>query len=471
MKKFIFTIATIATLASCKKAELDLGPFDQIETGKAFTTQTDVTLAINGMYSGLRGTYANSTWNIMGDALADNLILSTTGRQTLTNFSEWRYNGNTTITFLTGAYGVIRRANAILENIDKFPAGTFKDNARAEALAVRAWLYFDIARYHAKTYVNATNTDSVAPYVTSTAADIMPSKEPVRQFYDKIAADLVAAEPLMAVNNGAGRINKSAVQGLLSRLYLYMGDYAKTITSANAALGTTPVLPSMADVARVWRDETANGVLFKVLNTTLDNINTPGVNYYQITSGNVRSEYVVEYNLRQDYSATDVRGAAYITTSPYNGVQQNHVIKYAGRTGGIVGVLDIKLLRTAEVLLNRAEAYLRSGNATSALADLNLLRSQRYTDYLPLVGLTNDQVLTEILRQRRLELAFEGDRFFDLKRRNLPINRDGTKGDRADGTGTTYLFLNMANTDHRFQLPYPSAETNFNTNFKQNPGY
>ncbi len=471
MKKIFLSILTVAALAGCKKTELDLAPFNQIETSRAFSTETDVTLAINGMYSGMRGLYANSTWNILADALADNVILNTSGRQTLTNFSEWRYNGNGTLGFITTAYGIVRRANAILENIDAFPNGAFKTNAKAEAQAVRALMHFDIARYYAKTFTNAANTDSVAPYITSTATDQLPTKEPVKGFYDKIAADLVAAEASIAVNNGTGRLNKAAVNGLMSRLYLYMGDYAKTITSANAALGTTPVLPSITEFPRIWTDQSNSGVLFKVLNTSLDNINTPGVNFYQITSGNVRSEYVVEYNLRQAFTATDVRTAAYIVTSPYNGVQQNHVVKYGGRPGGVLGVVDIKLLRTAEVLLNRAEAYIRSNSPVNALADLNLLRSQRYSNYTPFVGLTDAQILDAILQERRLEMAFEADRFFDLKRRGLPINRDGSKGDRADGTGTTFLFLNMAANDYRFQLPYPNAEINFNTNFKQNPGY
>lgn len=471
MKKIILSILTLATLAGCKKSELDLGPFNQIETSKAFTTETDVTLAVNGMYSGLRGLYVGSTWNILPDALADNVILNTTGRQTLTTFSEWRYNGNSNFNFVTTGYSVIRRANAILENIDAFANGAFKNNAKGEALATRALMHFDIARFYAKTFTNAANTDSVAPYIVSTDANQMPTKERVTDFYNKIAADLVEAETLIGTNNGVGRLNRAAVQGLLSRLYLYMGDHAKTITAANDALGTTPVLPSITDFPRIWTDQTNAGVLFKVLNTVLDNNNSPGVNYYQITAGNIRSEYVVEYNLRQAFTATDVRTSTYITTSPYNGVQQNHVVKYNGRPGGVLGVVDVKILRTAEVLLNRAEAYIRSNNPTSALADLNLLRAQRYTNYAPLANLTDAQILDEILKERRLELAFEGDRFFDLKRRNQAINRDGTKGDRADGTGTTYLFLNMAANDHRFQLPYPSGEINFNANFKQNPGY
>jgi hypothetical protein len=70
-----------------------------------------------------------------------------------------------------------------------------------------------------------------------------------------------------------------------------------------------------------------------------------------------------------------------------------------------------------------------------------------------------------------LELAFEGDRFWDLKRRNLPVERDGSKGERADGSGTPYVFTTLPAGDHRFQLPFPQTEVNFNTNLKQNPGY
>jgi hypothetical protein len=151
-------------------------------------------------------------------------------------------------------------------------------------------------------------------------------------------------------------------------------------------------------------------------------------------------------------------------------VLQNHIIKYAGRPGAVAGVVDAKLLRTAEVLLNRAEAYQRSSNNTLALADLNLLRTNRYSSSTSLT-LTGDALLAEILKERRLELAFEGDRFWDLKRRNLPVQRSATTGDRADGTGVKYIRTTLAVGDHRFQMPFPSSEINFNTKFKQNPGY
>lgn len=482
MKKlrFIIFAATAAGLiASCKKKELELFPYNQIETTQAFNTQEDVTLAINGMYAGLRtsGSYfVTGTWNIIADVLADNLITdkSGPGRGTLVTYGEWRYTGQNTFGLFSGGYTIIRRANAILENIDKFPDGAFKNNAKAEALALRAMVYFDIARVYSKTYTNASASDFTVPYVTTTDPTIMPSNESVKGFYDKVIADLETAKGLIGTTNGIYRLNKNAVQGLLSRVYLYKGDWANCITASTDALGATPNVPLRTAFAGIWIDDPSNaGVLFKVRNTKLDNQPAQGVNYYQTTNGERKSEYLVEYNFKQLFTATDIRLSTYIATSPFNGSNYNHVIKYNGRPGDPAGVLDGKALRTAEVLLNRAEAYYKNNNATAAKADLVLLKQNRYSGYDPTAdnALTGQALLDEIYLQRRLELAFEGDRFWDLKRRNLPVVRDGTKGDKADGTGVPFVFTTLPAGDNKFQLPFPQTEINFNTNLKQNPGY
>lgn len=477
MKKIKYiAFAALVGIASCKKEKLELFPYNQIETTQAFNTETDVTLAVNGMYAGLKtsGSYfVNGTWNIIADVLADNLISdkSGPGRGTLLTFAEWRYTGQNTYGLFSGGYTIIRRANAILENIDKFADGSFKNNAKGEALAVRALVYFDIARVYAKTYQNATATDSVAPYITTSDPTILPAREPVKGFYDKVIADLELAKTLIGTTNGIYHFNKNAVSGLLSRVYLYKGDWANCITAANDALGATPNVPTRANFAGIWIDDASNnGVLFKVRNTKLDNLPAQGVNYYQTVSGERKSEYLVEYNFKQLFTATDIRTSTYIAVGPFNGKSYNHVIKYNGRPGDPAGVVDGKVLRTAEVLLNRAEAYYKNSNPTAALADLVLLKSNRYSSYVP-ETLSGQALLDEIYLQRRLELAFEGDRFWDLKRRNLPVVRDGTKGDIADGTGVPYVFTTLAVGDHRFQLPYPQEEVNYNTSFKQNPGY
>jgi hypothetical protein len=472
MKKILFTVgAALVLLGGCKKSELELFPYNQVETTQAFNTEADVQLAVNGMYAGIRGsaTYYTGTWNIFADVLADNLVLNNSGRLSQKPLYEWRYTGESTYGLFGSGYSITRRANAIVENIGKLPKTAFTDNATGEALAIRAMTYFDMSRVYSKTYTNSTDADLTIPYVTVTDPSITPAKEPVKGFYDKVIADLVQAEGLISASNGVGRLNKAAVAGLLSRVYFYKGDNVNTIAAAGRALGTAPNLPNIATFPAIWTDATEAGVLFKVKITSVDNINTLGVNYFQTVAAGIKSEYTIDYSFFQLFAANDVRKTAYTRTSAFNNVLQNHVIKYLGRVGQPAGVVDGKVIRTAEVLLNRAEAEYFV-NPAAALADLVLLKTNRYTGYVPEV-LSGQALLNEIQLQRRLELAFEGDRFFDIKRRNAAIHRDAVHGENADGTGKPPVFPNMEVGDKRFLLPIPQGELNFNKNLTQNPGY
>src|SRR5690606_25395841 len=143
----------------------------------------------------------------------------------------------------------------------------------------------------------------------------------------------------------------------------------------------------------------------------------------------------------QLFSFSDVRRNAYILTGAFEGNDYNHVAKYltsSVNTGS--GVVDIKVIRAAEVLLNKAEAYANTpGGDASALVALNELRAERYTGFVP--GNETGQTLKDAIQlERRLELAFEGHRFFDIKRQGLGVNRSAN-GDYADGGGTVPNFL------------------------------
>lgn len=473
MKKIILTVCTLAVLVSGCKKELVQFPYNQVETTQAFNTETDVALAVSGMYAGFRtsASYFAGTWNIMGDVMADNLVFNVAGRGSLKSFYEWRYTGESTYNLFSGGYTIIRRANAIIENIDKLPETAFTRDAKGQAYAVRAITYFDMTRVYSKTYQNATDADLTVPYVITTDPTIKPAKESLRGVYEKIIADFVQSEALInsATTVASGKLNKAAIAGYLSRVYFYKGDYPNTIAAAGRALGATPNLPNMTDFSKIWTDAADAGVLFKVRNTAIDNVNSQGVNYFQTVAQGIKSEYTIDYTFFQMFAANDIRKAAYTQTSAFNGTLQNHVIKFRGRAGQAAGVVDAKVLRTAEVLLNRMEAEYFTDPA-AALTDLNLLKSNRYTAHVPVV-LTGAALLAEIQKERRLELAFEADRFFDLKRRNASVNRDAVHGENADGTGTPPVFPTLLAGDKRFLLPFPQSEINFNTNLIQNPGY
>ncbi len=117
--------------------------------------------------------------------------------------------------------------------------------------------------------------------------------------------------------------------------------------------------------------------------------------------------------------------------------------------------------------LIRAEALAEKGNITganSAESDLNTLREARITNYTSVVLTSKENAITEILNEKYKELALEGHRFWDLKRRGLAVERLA-----ADAPTATAVTLPANN--FRFVLPIPLTEINANPKMTQNPGY
>lgn len=114
--------------------------------------------------------------------------------------------------------------------------------------------------------------------------------------------------------------------------------------------------------------------------------------------------------------------------------------------------------------LIRAEAYAESNNLDGAAADYNELRRQRVYDYTDESFVSTEDAVNKIMAERARELCFEGFRFFDLKRRGLPVNRDASDVQSA-------AWQNLPASDFKWALPIPQDEIFANKNMVQNPGY
>jgi len=475
--------------SACRKA-LDKEPYNQVDEANAFVTEQDFTNALRGMYNRMiitgnsTATYAPNnylggedafSWVSSPDILTDNVVVASLGRHSQQSFYQWTYSANTTTNTWQDAYQVIRLANAILEHLDNLAESevSFKDNVEGEALAARGMAHFDLLRVYAKPLSGlhpASASDPGVPYVTSTDVEALPSRTSAREAYANVVADLEEAETRISEDNGVGRLSRAAVSGLLSRVYLYGGEWQKAKEAADRALAVNNDVGSIDMFPGIWTDETESGVLFKVIITTIDRV-AIGVGYNQPGPSGIRNEYVPDYAFYQSFSDDDIRKSTYFLTNDFQSFPYNSIVKYQGKPGGVANVNDVKYLRVAEVLLNRAEALYRMGMEADALADLNELRSNRYDSYTPGAE-SGSALLDAILSERRKELAYEGHRFFDLKRLGLPVQRSAN-GDRADGTGTGALpqYLTLPAGDNRFQLPIPQYEINANRNIAQNPGY
>jgi hypothetical protein len=486
-KIVLFGVVATSVLSSCNR-ELLQSSTTQIPLDATFQSPANFTQAINGAYSAIKGAgyYSVDTGNqiIVPDLTTDNLIFNPQGRGS--NFLGYNWGFSANVGSVTGlfsqAYFVISRANVPLSYLNNLPANAFRNNIEGQARAVRAAAHFDLVRAYCK--IPTQSADAKASlgiaYITQfTPGDNSATRNlTVDQDYLKIIDDLKFAAANITDNLAdKSKFSVAAVNGLLSRVYLYYGDYPNAITYGNLSIAASPSVGNISTFGTIWSSNNTDGVLLKILNSASENV-TVGVAYQQgatATGGNIRSEYVVPKSLNDLFAINDVRKAAYIRTSTYTAgggsTVRNHVIKYAVNTGGgtNLNVVEPKYLRTAEVYLNVAEAAARSSNEPLANMLLNNLKAQRYTGFVP-VTLSGTALINEILLQRRLELAFENDRFYTLKRLGLPMQRTG-EGPNVDGTGTASPTQFIAPADTRWQWPIPIGAINVNPKIVQNPGY
>lgn len=477
MKKLvykIFSLVFIAGVLSSCESELDQIPFDELSSDTAFITAADFENGIRGVYSGLTaaGYYGSSDAGSLlsfPDVISDNTTLAQRGRRSKSILHEFQYLPSQTIRgFYANAYTVIFRANNILFHIEDFN-GDNKANITAEARALRAMAHFDLVRTFGKIptqSVDANGSLGVA-YLTEVDPLIEPSRNTVGEVYELILADLTFAAANINADNDEGRMSRDAVNVLLSRVYLYMGQWQNAINAANNV--TTPIAPRNS-VVGVWEDTSQAGLVFYIPNeATVINLNI-GVTWSQGGLTSLIPEYVVSYEFFTKFSDDDIRKEAYTMPAANNasGMQFNAIKKLFGRPGQSNGLVDFKILRAEEALLNKAEAQYELGQTAQALTTLNQLRDQRYTSYVG--GETGTALRDAIRLERRLEFAFEYQRFFDIKRWGLPIQR-GAFGDLADGSGTPSENLTLPAGDIRFQLPLSTTSLDLNPNLVQNPGY
>lgn len=472
MKKYILilTVSLFTVFTACEKENLDLNPYSSVGADVALNTQGDFDSAVNGLYTQMFGSYGD-TFMSFPDVLADNLVFVTSGRQTQKTTYEWRYNANNTQAgFMISSYRVIQHANYILEKVDRLEDGSDKNNVIAQAKAARALALFSASNLFGKIPTESADANGSLGMPVLTSSDIRqkPARNTVADVYISVIADLESAKGLISASNGKERFNKDAINGLLSRVYLYNGQYQK---AADAASAVSTTVSTFSNFSGIWDDSSDDGVIFELKNFDTDTNVSVGVPYSQTLTDGIKSEFAVDYGFYGMYQNTDIRKSAYIVTSSFEGHLYNHVAKYLSssvNTGS--GVVDVKVIRAAEVQLNKAEALANiPGQDAAALAALDLVRSQRYIGFT--AGTETGQALKDAIQlERRLELAFEGHRFFDIKRKGLAINRTDA-GDYADGTGTPPNYLTMASGDTRFQLPIPKTELDVNPNSEQNPGY
>jgi hypothetical protein len=462
----VFSLALI--LGSCKKSFLEKAPADSLLSGDALGTVNGLKDALNGAYAELRSaTLFGRDFPVIGDLQADNTFVETknSGRY----LSQYNYsvvvNDGVVGEMWNDAYVGILRVNRILETT---LTGTDVDQVKAEAHAIRALLYFKLVNIYAKPYTDDPNSLGV-PLILKYDPFLYPARNTVKEVYTQIVSDLKAAIQTAAPYRSSVRLSKYAIEGLLAKVYLYMGDNPNAKTAAVDVInnsGFTLVTPG--SYAAYWSNPAARKDKMETLfEVDADVVNNNGFDDLGAIYINGYQDIYCSSQLKNLYSPTDIRNSVLIDGNTKSGAPATLVNKFSNAQNGDRD--NLKVIRLSEVYLIAAEASL-PGNEAGALTYLNNLMAVRDPAFAGYAS-TGAQLLNDIVKERRKELAFEGDRFYDLSRLKLPVARVANAGSIPAGTGN--VNLNVTYADHRRIAPIPQGEIIVNKNIagQQNPGY
>jgi hypothetical protein len=471
-KALIISAVVLSTVFSSCTKQLELNPKDALNTTEALSTISGVNSAVLGMYSSLRSVnYYGRSLYIYGDLSASDVYLAkANSNRYLSTFQKTYAANDADITAMwTAMYSTIARANNIINSVDAVTASQAdKDIAKGQALFVRALGYFDLVRVFAKPYNQGNGSQAGVPIVLTSDITVYPGRNTVTEVYARIIEDLTAAKSLLSATTASNKLtaSKFAASALLSRVYLYKGDNANSIAEANAVTANTAYTVATAtELPAFYSAPEKSEEIFTVKYLSTESLGSDNIGniYLKPGYGDIR----VSPDLVAVFDKTnDVRYKSFIgpfSNSPTE-FQNNKYVQQDGSQG----LYSPKVLRLSEVILNRAEAENKAGGMdAAALADLNKIRTNRG---LPaLVGVSGANLLTEILAERRREFMFEGQRFFDLMRNGLTMERNFCNNPLE----TNSPQCSLTATDPKTIAPIPQAELNANPTLagQQNPGY
>ncbi|HEY0177141.1 MAG TPA: RagB/SusD family nutrient uptake outer membrane protein, partial [Pedobacter sp.] len=260
------------------------------------------------------------------------------------------------------------------------------------------------------------------------------------EIYTQILKDLDDAIAKLPNTVAAGRVNKYVAVAMKARVQLYRQQWADA-EALSTTIITSPnnyALVGGASYGTIYTGKNSSESLWELQYNATDANNIAF--YYYPTSSGGRNEVSTTTSLRDAFETGDVRKEINYSTVPL--AKQ---LKYSQVNPGVD---DVMMIRLAEVYLTRAEARAMQNNLDGALTDLNVIRSR--AGLRPSAAADQAGLLTAIRQERRLELAHEGHRFFDLRRYNT--------------TGMSQPFRNL--------FPIPQTEIlNSNGTVVQNPGY
>ncbi|WP_231426671.1 RagB/SusD family nutrient uptake outer membrane protein [Pedobacter sp. Leaf250] len=478
-KTAIYTGVMLLLVAatSCKKEFLEVTPTQQINAKDAFSSQAKIQAAMTGIYD--LTTFSGYTNNMILSADVkgnDVMVVSGSGNygrfinqyqfiETVNNadvYAWWQYS-----------YKVVSNANQFVENIPASPiSDALKTEYLAEARALRANTYFWLVRWFAQPY--SVNPEALGVPILRMPlgpSETSPARDKVKDVYAFIIEDLKYAEANLptAGRTSIYRMSVPAIQGILARVYLNMGNWAEASRYAKLARAAKPL--STAAALLTGFSNPSSEWIYAINVRTDDNQGFLAVSSFYDPYDVGYSSFRVTDDFFSSFAANDERKKQFLVKSSPTAAASTAVYRKRGE-GYLINKFDFTttnannqvLMRSAEMYLIEAEAEARLTNEIAAKQAL-LAIQQRAGVATAVSANTGNALIEEILTERNKELYGEGHKFFDLLRTNKGVNRTGST--------VHWKIVNFPSGDNRLVSPIPQLELDANPVLKpqQNPGY
>lgn len=494
MKTIYMLFIGTLLLSSCTEEFLKEEPEDRYVIGNFYSSQKDAEAAVTAVYQQLYSIYTRHMY-ILNELPADN---EKNGlgmpNQFLQNLEYLRHTSENQFVreMWQNNYSGISRANTAILNIPGITMDeTIKNRLIGEAKFLRGLFYFNLVRFYG---------DVPLVLMVESVQDAMVGRTPTAQVYEQIIQDLTEAEgvlPITYSDNGIGRATRGAAKILLGKVYLTMHDYQKAAEKLSEVIDNEGEYGYglHEDFDDNWKVATENG---KEMVFSIEYMDPPGNGNsamvlqgpkYSLPGGfevlgltNSNEADIPTRDLYDSFSDEDERKSGTFTTdfvSLIDGSVHTSTIpiftKYWEEGEKVTNNSDANMhvLRYADALLMYAEVLNEIGQGQQALNYLNRVRERAFnsTDH-NFANLTEEEFRKAVWLERRLELAMEGHRWFDLVRTGRFIERmkeHAAYESSVAESNKTEIAQNVQ--DHMVLYPIPQREIDLNPELHQNEGY
>ena len=484
MKKLnlLYVIGLLFFLGSCEDA-IEIDQPGRLPAEGAFQTVNDLDLGLTGVYAQFDlnpEIYFTTIWT---DEVSIDAPENGGQGQSDYGFVLNPSSAGPSVIW-TGTYAAINSVNRVIagaENVEPLEGEQDEYNrVLGEAYALRAFFHFQLQSYFTTDYADDSALGALL-------IDYVPSinDEPVLrstngEIFSFINEDLNRAEGLLGAESSTTFVSQDFVTALRARMAAYRENYLDAADYASELLDKYAIADSL-DYANIWEDESNAEIIFKLERTVGDNYDQQGSSGSPAGAGYVGVNwaftgpgpdggvyYTMSQALLSELDPADVRFDVLLHPESTQSVPV--IDKYSGSEAQPL-MNDIKVFRSSEMLLILAEAYVDEDRLDDAAALIKQLRDKRFgTDTQQPEYADKTEAFGAILDERRIELAYEGHRYKDLKR----LGERGNRGiDRAPEDCAVNGACSLEVTDYRFTFPIPIVELTATPELRdqQNPGY